>query len=417
MHFENLNLLPQVLHALTDQGYKKPTPIQAQAIPYLLQGRDLFGSAQTGTGKTAAFSIPMLQLLSKNKPTHRGIRGLVLAPTRELALQISESLRVYGKHLHLKHAVIYGGVSQRQQTDALRKGIDILVATPGRLLDLIEQGFIRLNHVEIFVLDEADRMLDMGFIHDIRRVISMLPQKRQTALFSATLPQEILNLMAKTLHHPVHVELSRPDSSAENVAHSIYFVDKLRKRDLLQHILTSSEMESVLVFTRTKHGADKLATALTKSGIRSESLHGNKSQGARQRALNQLKFKKVRVLVATDVASRGIDVDDLSHVINYDLPQTPETYVHRIGRTGRAGAKGMALSFCGPDEMGLLRDIHRHLKTTIPVVREHPFAAQTIVHPVATESTKSDSTEGFRRHKFKNRFRKRRGFRHHEPQD
>ncbi len=410
MHFENLNLIPQVLDALKDQGYEKPTPIQAQAIPHLLQGRDLFGSAQTGTGKTAAFSIPILQLLSnKNQNGHRSIRALVLAPTRELAVQISESLRVYGRHLQLRHTVVYGGVPQRQQTEALRRGVDILVATPGRLLDLIEQGYIRLNSVEILVLDEADRMLDMGFINDIRKVIAMLPQKRQTVLFSATLPQEIRSLMAKSLHDPVHIELSQPNSSAENVEHSMYFVDRLHKRDLLEHVLNSADVQSALVFTRTKHGADKLAIALSKSGIRTEAIHGNKSQGARQRALNEFKRKKVRVLIATDVASRGIDVDDLSHVINFDLPETPEVYVHRIGRTGRAGAKGIALSFCGRDEMHLLRDIHKLLRTTIPVIVEHPYATQQPVKPAQTERRLDERRpQSFSGNKFRSQFRRKR---------
>ena len=387
MNFEQLNLLPEVLQALKTQGYEKPTPIQEQAIPHLLAGRDLFGSAQTGTGKTAAFSIPLLQLLSKNQHNaQRGIRALVLAPTRELAIQISESLRIYGQHLPLKHTVVYGGVSQRTQTDALRRGVDILVATPGRLLDLINQRFIRLDKVEMLVLDEADRMLDMGFINDIRKVIALLPQKRQTILFSATLPQEIRSLVAKTLNDPVHIELSHANSSADTVEHSMYFVDKLNKRDLLHHILSGDAVERALIFTRTKHGADKLANALSKSGIRTEAIHGNKSQGQRQRALNDFKRNKLRVLVATDVASRGIDVDDLSHVINFDLPETPETYVHRIGRTGRAGAAGIALSFCGRDEMDLLKDIHRHLKKNIPVIDEHPFVSKIAMKPTKSES-------------------------------
>ncbi len=396
MNFEQLNLLPQILQALKTQGYENPTPIQEQAIPHLLAGRDLFGSAQTGTGKTAAFSIPLLQLLSVNQDnnTQRGIRALVLAPTRELAIQISESLRLYGSNLPLKHTVIYGGVSQRAQTDALRKGVDILVATPGRLLDLINQRFIRLDKIEMLVLDEADRMLDMGFINDIRKVIAMMPVKRQTILFSATLPQEIRSLVAKTLHEPVHIELSHASSSAETVQHSMYFVDKLNKRDLLHHILTTDTVDRALVFTRTKHGADKLAMALGKKGIRTEAIHGNKSQVQRQRALNDFKNRKLRILVATDVASRGIDVDDLSHVINYDLPETPETYVHRIGRTGRAGAAGIALSFCGRDEMGLLKDIHRHLKTNIPVIGEHPFLTKMPVQPIVSETPAREKRSG-----------------------
>ncbi len=374
MNFEKLNLLPQVQQALHEQEYEKPTPIQEQAIPHLLAGRDLFGSAQTGTGKTAAFCIPMLQLLSVNRKSgERNIRALILAPTRELALQIGDSLRTYGKHLSLQHTVIYGGVPQRQQTDALRRGVDIVVATPGRLLDLINQNHLRLNNVEQLVLDEADRMLDMGFINDIRKIIARLPHQRQTVMFSATLPQEIRSLVAKTLNNPVHIELSHTSSSAETVKQSLYYVDRLNKRNLLRHILKEDAVERALVFARTKHGADKLAFALRKEGIRSEAIHGNKSQGQRQRSLQEFKNRKLRVLVATDVAARGIDVDDLTHVINYDMPEVPETYVHRIGRTGRAGAAGIALSFCGFDEMGLLKDIHRHLRVNIPIVSEHPF--------------------------------------------
>ena len=410
MHFEKLNLMPQVRQALKEQRYERPTPIQEQAIPHLLAGRDLFGSAQTGTGKTAAFCIPMLQLLTGNRhDSGRNIRALVLAPTRELAIQISESLRTYGRHLPLKHTVVYGGVPQRPQTESLRRGADILVATPGRLLDLINQRYVRLNNVEILVLDEADRMLDMGFINDIRKVIAMLPLKRQTIFFSATLPNEIRSLVAKTLNNPVHIELSHPNSSAETVKHSMYFVDRLHKRDLLHHILKEDDVESALVFTRTKHGADKLVRALGKLGIRSDAIHGNKSQGQRQRALNDFKHKKLRVLIATDVASRGIDVEDLSHVINFDLPETPETYVHRIGRTGRAGAAGIALSFCGRDEMDLLKDIHRHLKSNIPVINEHPFVSKIPLKPIAPGiPNREKRNTGFSRNKF--RFRKSHSF-------
>ncbi|GIV34217.1 MAG: DEAD/DEAH box family ATP-dependent RNA helicase [Chitinophagales bacterium] len=377
MHFENLNLIPQLLKALKEAGYRQPTPIQMQAIPHLLQGRDLFGCAQTGTGKTAAFSIPLLQKLAEDyKKTGHVIRGLVLAPTRELASQIGDSLRTYGRHLSLQHAVIYGGVPQQQQTAALRAGVDILIATPGRLLDLIQQGYISLQYIMVVVLDEADRMLDMGFIHDIQKIIAMLPARRQTVLFSATLPSSIRRLAFNTLSNPVHIELSSQQQYAENVKHSLYFVDRVNKHHLLHHILDQDSPDRVLVFTRTRHGADKLVKALDREGIRSAALHGNKSQSQRQRTLHAFKGKKLRVLIATDVASRGIDVEHISHVINFDMPETPETYVHRIGRTGRAGAHGLALSFCSGDELHLLKDIHKHLRATIPVVTDHPFQSE-----------------------------------------
>jgi ATP-dependent RNA helicase RhlE len=373
--FEQLELIPPILKALREEGYTNPTPIQAQAIPFVLEGRDLFGAAQTGTGKTAAFSLPILQILAEEEPRMNGreIRALILAPTRELAIQIGDSIKSYGRYLNLRHTVIFGGVPQRPQVDALRRGVDILVATPGRLQDLHQQGLIFFDHVEIVVLDEADRMLDMGFIQDIKRILTLIPPKRQTLLFSATLPPEIKDLMGKFLKKPAHVEVSPVSSTAESIAQSLLFVSRTEKRNLLFHVLSESDFDQALVFTRTKHGADKVARELSKRGIRAEALHGNKSQNARQRTMGDFKSKRLKVLIATDIASRGIDVEELSHVINFDLPETPETYVHRIGRTGRAGAKGKAISFCAEDEMEQLRDIQKHLKRSIPLTTDHPF--------------------------------------------
>jgi len=372
MIFKDLNLVEPILKALNEQGYNNPTPIQAQAIPLLLTGRDLLGCAQTGTGKTAAFAIPILQMLSK-KPGTNGIKALILTPTRELAIQVGESFQAYGKFLQLRHTVIFGGVSQVNQTKALKRGVDIVVATPGRFLDLINQGFINLSKIETLVLDEADRMLDMGFITDIRKIIAGLPVKRQTIFFSATMPTEIKKLVSSILNEPVKIEVAPVSSASENVSQKVYFVEKTNKRALLQHIMKDDKIENVLVFTRTKHGADKVVIDLNRSGIFAEAIHGNKSQAARQKALNNFKKKTTRVLVATDIASRGIDVNELSFVINYELPEVPETYVHRIGRTGRAGTKGTALSFCDSDERGLLRDINKLPNINIEVVKEHPY--------------------------------------------
>ncbi len=376
MSFEKLNLIEPVLRALKAEGYTQPTPIQEQAIPILLQRKDLLGCAQTGTGKTAAFAIPILQLLHQDelyKKGPAGIKTLILTPTRELAIQIGESFTAYGKYLKIRHTVIFGGVSQKSQTDALRSGVDILIATPGRLLDLMNQRYVHLQHINTFVLDEADRMLDMGFIHDVKKIIAKLPSKRQTLFFSATMPAEISKLADTILTNPVRVQVTPVSSTANTVVQSVYFVEKSDKRSLLLHLLKQQSIETALVFTRTKHGADKVAKDLNRAGVQAEAIHGNKSQNARQRALSNFKAKQTRVLVATDIAARGIDIDDLSHVVNYELPNIPETYVHRIGRTGRAGASGIALSFCDTEEKEFLRDIHKLIARTIPVVEDHPY--------------------------------------------
>lgn len=385
MLFEQLGLIEPILKALKQEGYKTPTPIQQQAIPVVLQGRDLLGCAQTGTGKTAAFSLPILQLLTESPRTTKGIRALVLTPTRELAIQIDDSLKAYGRELKVRHTVIFGGVSQHSQVAALRQGVDVLVATPGRLLDLMQQRILTLDTIELFVLDEADRMLDMGFIHDVKRVVAKLPNKRQTLFFSATMPPEIARLAHTILRDPVKVEVTPVSSTAETVVQALFFVDKADKRRLLVHLLEDGQIRRVLVFTRTKHGADRVVKDLHKAGISAEAIHGNKSQQARQRALNNFKNCKTRVLVATDIAARGIDVDDLTHVINYEMPNVAETYVHRIGRTGRAGAMGIALSFCDHEEKEYLRDIHRLIKTSIPVISDHPFHIEPPKQPVKTE--------------------------------
>lgn len=376
MSFQDLKLIEPILRALKQEGYTQPTPIQAQAIPYILQQRDLLGCAQTGTGKTAAFSIPVLQLLYQQRQQHKeqkSIKTLILTPTRELAIQIAESITAYGRFTGLKHTVIFGGVSQNPQVDALRRGVDILVATPGRLIDLMNQGYISLSHLKILVLDEADRMLDMGFVHDVKRIISKVPAKRQTLFFSATMPAEIQQLADSILNNPAKVEVTPVSSTADTIQQTIYFVDKADKRGLLQHVLKDQSIETVLVFTRTKHGADKVVKDLAKAGITAEAIHGNKSQNARQRALTNFKNRTTRVLVATDIAARGIDIDELTHVINYELPNVPETYVHRIGRTGRAGASGMALSFCDTEEKEFLKDIHKLIAKQIPVEEGHPY--------------------------------------------
>lgn len=373
--FNDLGLIAPILKALQEEGYTHPTPIQEQAIPHLIKGRDLLGCAQTGTGKTAAFAIPILQELDKNRTDDkkRPIRNLILTPTRELAIQIGESFAAYGRHLQLRHTVIFGGVGQKPQTDALHRGIDIVVATPGRLLDLMQQGHIHLEKLEIFVLDEADRMLDMGFIHDVKKVIAKLPKKRQTLFFSATMPNEIAKLANSILTDPIKVEVAPQSTTAETIDQHLYFVDRTDKNKLLLHLLEGDKIKEALIFTRTKHGANKVVKILVQAGIGAEAIHGNKSQTARQNALKQFKEGKLRALVATDIAARGIDIDGLSHVINFDIPNIPETYVHRIGRTGRAGAEGRALSFCDHEEKDYLRDITRLIKRDIPVVEDHPF--------------------------------------------
>ena len=376
MSFENLQLIDPILRALKTEGYTIPTPIQEQAIPIVLNRHDLLGCAQTGTGKTAAFAIPILQLLYQAKTEQgpkKGIKALILTPTRELAIQIDESFGAYGKHTGLSHLVVFGGVSQVPQANSLRRGVDILIATPGRLLDLVDQRIISLSDIEIFVLDEADRMLDMGFINDVRKIITKLPTKRQTLFFSATMPNEIARLASSILSNPEKVEVTPVSTTAEKVEQAIYFVEKNDKRSLLIHLLKTPEISSALVFTRTKYGADKVARELNKANIRTDAIHGNKSQSARQNALTNFKNGRIRVLVATDIAARGIDVEDLSHVINYELPNVPETYVHRIGRTGRAGATGIAWSFCDVEEREFLRDINKLTSQVIPVVEDHPY--------------------------------------------
>lgn len=383
MTFENLEIIPPILEALKTLGYSEPTPIQAQAIPILLQGRDLLGCAQTGTGKTCAFVVPILQLMHSRvdlKAKGKKIKALIVTPTRELAIQIDESIRDYGKNLPgLRHTVIFGGVKQGNQTHELQKGIDILTATPGRLLDLMQQGFIHLQDIEFFVLDEADRMLDMGFIHDVRKIIAKLPSQRQSLYFSATLPSEIVELSQKILNNPARVSVTPQSTTAERVEQGLYFVDKGNKNALLIHLLKNPEITRALVFSRTKHGANKIAKVLMKVGVGAEAIHGNKSQAARVAALEGFKAGRLRVLVATDIAARGIDIDDLSHVIQYDLPNVPETYVHRIGRTGRAGAAGIALAFCDAEERAFLRDIERLIRQQLPVVQSHPYLPGTAV--------------------------------------
>jgi ATP-dependent RNA helicase RhlE len=374
MLFEQLGLTAPLLKALQKEGYTVPTPIQAQAIPHALKGKDILGLAQTGTGKTAAFALPILQLLDNQQSrSYKHIRALILTPTRELAVQISESFQTYGRYTGIKQEVIFGGVSQHAQTIALRNGIDVLIATPGRLLDLMDQGYVHLDRLEIFVLDEADRMLDMGFIHDVKKLIKVLPARKQTMLFSATMPEQILKLVASLQKNPVKLQVTPASSTVEKIQQFVYFIPRQRKQSLLVHLLNKKDIGRTLVFTRTKHGADKIAKQLKKASIHADAIHGNKSQAARQNTLNNFKHGKLKVLVATDIAARGIDVDALEHVINFDLPDVAETYVHRIGRTGRAGASGVAISFCdGSEEMGNLKSINKLIGLKIPAVT-HPF--------------------------------------------
>jgi len=378
MQFQDFGLSPEILRAVQSMNYPAPTPIQEQAIPHVLEGKDILGSAQTGTGKTAAFALPILQrLLAPGRPKRgkRPVRSLVLTPTRELAVQVGESFGAYAVHTGLRHATIYGGVSQRPQEQALGKGVDILIATPGRLLDLMNQRLIDLSAVEVFVLDEADRMLDMGFIPDIRRVIEKLPRQRQTLLFSATIPYDIARLADTILRDPVRVSVAPPSAPAESVEHLLYYVEKADKAQLLKHLLADDAVKNALVFTRTRHGADRIERTLSRAGIRTEAIHGDKSQGSRERALASFKKGSIRVLVATDIAARGLDIVELSHVFNYDMPNEPEAYVHRIGRTGRAGLSGIAVSFCGFEERPLLADIERLIQKHLTVVADHPFAS------------------------------------------
>jgi ATP-dependent RNA helicase RhlE len=381
MYFEALNIIEPILRSLKEEGYTIPTPIQTEAIPVILNGTDLIGCAQTGTGKTAAFAVPILQLLHNRKvfEKKRKIRSLVVTPTRELAIQIEESFKSYGRYTGLTFTVVFGGVNQNPQTNALHNGVDILIATPGRLLDLMNQGYISLKDVEIFVLDEADRMLDMGFIHDVRKIISSLPHNRQSLFFSATMPPEIVRLAGSIVNKPVKVEVTPSASTVDIVNQYVYFVDKGNKNAMLLELLKDKMIKTALVFTRTKFGADKVVKVLQKRNISAEAIHGNKAQNARQRALSNFKAQKTRVLVATDIAARGIDVDDLEYVINYEIPNISETYVHRIGRTGRAGANGTAISFCDAEERVYLNDIEKLITKKIQVVDDHPYPLTEVI--------------------------------------
>ncbi len=415
LKFLDLQLIEPIAKALQEEGYETPTPIQQQSIPHVLKGKDLLGTAQTGTGKTAAFAIPILQNLFHKNTKNNQIKALILTPTRELAIQIEESFKAYGRHLPLKTLVIFGGVKQGAQENALKKGVDVLVATPGRLLDFISQGIISLKNLEIFVLDEADRMLDMGFVHDVKRVVKLLPQKRQTLFFSATFPTEIKNLADSMLTNPVRVEVAPVAATADTIQQSVYFVEKDDKLNLLTHILQNNISESVLVFARTKHGADKIARKLQKDKISAEAIHGNKSQNQRQNALGNFKSGKTRVLVATDIAARGIDIDELKHVINFELSDVSETYVHRIGRTGRAGNEGSSISFVDGLDLINLKNTEKLIGKKIPVVKDHPFHTDDLVvtkrdsnnKPFVPKPKPQEKKEiGFKKPKNKGFFRK-----------
>jgi len=393
--FESLGLSEPLLRALSAENYTQPTPIQTRAVPALLNGRDLLGIAQTGTGKTAAFGLPLLQKLAENRvrPNPKACRALILAPTRELAVQIDQSLKTYGRHLGLKQAVILGGVNQSSQINAMRGGVDILVATPGRLLDLVKQHHVRLDAANFLVIDEADRMFDMGFIKDVRRIVSMLPRARQSMLFSATMPREVVELIGDVLHQYERVEVSPPTLTADRVEQRVIQIEQRNKRALLSHLLADPGMNRVIVFTRTKHTANRVSEHLAKTGVVCDAIHGNKSQNARQRALDGFKAGKVRVLVATDIAARGVDVDNISHVINFELPNEPESYVHRIGRTARAGTEGIAISFCDPSEKTYLRDIERLVKRPLTVV-EHKLPAEALQPVNIHEERRNYKPEG-----------------------
>ncbi|MEH6304142.1 DEAD/DEAH box helicase [Olivibacter sp. CPCC 100613] len=408
MSFKELNLIDPLLKAIHKEGYENPTPIQSQAIPIVLSGKDLLGCAQTGTGKSAAFILPILQQLSNFPNKEKAVKALVLAPTRELAIQINESIAAYGQLLPLKHQVVYGGVNINTQIAGLKKGVDILVATPGRLLDLVGQRVLTLQAVSYFVLDEADRMLDMGFIHDIKKVVALLPVKRQTLFFSATMPPEITKLANTLLKNPTRVEVTPVSSTAEKVTQVVYSVDKPNKPKLLLHLLKSEVRDHVLVFTRTKHGADRLVKFLGKQRVQAAAIHGNKSQNARQNALQAFKNGQLKVLIATDIAARGIDVEELKYVINFDLPNEPETYVHRIGRTGRAGASGKAISFCDLEERPYLQSINNLTNQAIPVINEHPFptrdsfvAVPLPKRPLHEKSEKQGSNKNRKKRRFR----------------
>lgn len=393
MLFKDLNIIKPILKAVEEAGYEKPTEIQENSIPIVLKGKDILGCAQTGTGKTAAFAIPILQniVADKEKNNERNIKALIVAPTRELAIQIEENFAMYSKYLDIKDTVIFGGVNQSSQVRRIKAGVDVLVATPGRLLDLSNQKHVDLKNVKYFVLDEADRMLDMGMIHDVKKIISRLPKERQNLLFSATMPKEVMKLVNSILKKPVKVEVQPVSSTAEIISQGVYHVPKKNKKSLLIHLLRDESIKSVIVFSRTKHGANKIAKDLEKAGITAAAIHGNKSQNQRQLALNNFKEGNIRVLVATDIAARGIDIDELSHVINYDLPDVAETYVHRIGRTGRAGASGVAITFCDEEEKAMFRSIEKVIGKPIPVLAEEEYE---IIQPVVQPSQKKSNNQG-----------------------
>ncbi|HVO69040.1 MAG TPA: DEAD/DEAH box helicase [Aggregatilineaceae bacterium] len=417
MSFQELQLIDPLLRAVDLEGYTEPTPIQAQAIPYILAGRDVLGCAQTGTGKTAAFALPILQRLAAGRtdPHPPYIRALILSPTRELATQIGDSFAAYGRHTRLKHTVVYGGVGQSPQVKAVQRGVDILVATPGRLLDLMGQGLIRLEHVEVFVLDEGDRMLDMGFIHDVRRIIRALPARRQTLLFSATMPPAVQELVRDMLVDPVKIEVVPQATPVAEVTQAVFFVEKDDKRALLEYLLRDAAITRALVFTRTKYGADKLAKQLKKARVNADAIHGNKSQGAREQALHSFKSGATRVLIATDIVARGIDVENISHVINYDLPNEPESYVHRIGRTARAGSAGVAYSFCAADERKYLQDIERLIRMRVTAVPEHPYTSPLGIPAPTDLRPKNESRQASRGGSRRSRGRQRSGDRRRLP--
>lgn len=393
MQFKELNVIPDILKALETENYTVPTPIQEKAIPLVLSGRDLLGCAQTGTGKTAAFAIPTLQLLSEEKlsdRTNHNIRALIVTPTRELAIQIYESFRTYGKYTKLKYCVIFGGVSQKSQEEKLKQGVDILIATPGRLNDLINQKLVDLKYIKMFILDEADRMLDMGFINDVNKIIAKTPSDKQTLFFSATMPSAVAKLSDSMLKNPAKIKITPESSTANTIEQYLYYVDKHNKKDLLLHILEDKKIESVLVFTRTKYGADRLVQQLSKKKVIAQAIHADKSQGARQSALSNFKNRKIRVLIATDIAARGIDIDELSLVINYDLPNVPETYVHRIGRTGRAGLSGKAIAFCDFDEKEQLAEIEKLIRKHLIEIKDHPYPLMNNFAAIKTTQPRKD---------------------------
>ena len=376
MRFDELNLIEPILKALREKNYEEPTKIQEKAIPVILNRQDVLGSAQTGTGKTAAFAIPVIQLIEQKEGRDKGfpkIRSLIVTPTRELAIQIDDNIKSYSKHTKVKHTVIFGGVKQHEQVRALKRGVHILVATPGRLLDLMDQGYISLRDIKIFILDEADRMLDMGFINDIRKLLKALPEKRQSLFFSATMPKNIIELSRKILKNPKKIEVSPTSSTAETIQQYLYYTNRTNKKELLNYILQDDRIEQVLLFSRTKRGADRIVKNLKKENINSAAIHGDKAQNQRQKALRNFKEGRIKVLVATDIAARGIDIDKLKYVINYDIPNLPETYVHRIGRSGRAGADGISISICEPEENAYVKDIEKLIKKKINVIQDHPF--------------------------------------------